>query len=97
METEKIDVWSLGNTLYYLLTRREPFYEYKEDEVPDLVKEGKVPSIKDASILNSTHIFDKTLLKVMKMCWKYDPKKRPSSRQVASMLQEALERLKSNT
>jgi hypothetical protein len=24
------------------------------------------------------------------MCWEFDPKKRPSSRQVASILQEAL-------
>jgi hypothetical protein len=59
--------------------------------------EGKVPRIKDATKLNSTHIFDTTLLKVMKMCWKYDPKKRPSSRQVASMLQKALEQSKSST
>ena len=96
-ETEKIDVWSLGNILYYLLTRQEPYYENHSDEVPDRVMEGKVPSIKDAAILNSTHIFDTTLLKVIHICWQYDPKERPSSLQVASMMQEALEQIKSIT
>lgn len=92
-ETEKIDVWSLGNVLYYLLTRREPFDKYNDDEIPVHVMEGNVPDIKDATILNSTHPFDMTLLKVVKMCWEYDPEKRPSSRQVASILQEALNKL----
>jgi serine/threonine protein kinase len=92
-ETEKIDVWSLGNVLYYILTRREPFDKYNDDEIPVHVMEGNVPDIKDATILNSTHPFDMTLLKVVKMCWEYDPEKRPSSRQVASILQEALNKL----
>jgi serine/threonine protein kinase len=92
-ETEKIDVWSLGNVLYYLLTRREPFDKYSDDEIPAHVMEGNVPDIEDATILNSTHLFDTTLLKVVKMCWEYDPKKRPSSRQVASILHEALNKL----
>jgi hypothetical protein len=76
--------------LYYLLTRREPFDQYDDEEIPDVVMKGNVPDIADAAILSSTHSFDMTLLKVMKMCWEFDPKKRPSSRQVASILQEAL-------
>jgi hypothetical protein len=57
------------------------------------VKHGFVMNVTDPEILNSTHLFDTTLLKAMNLCWTFDPGERPTSREIADLLHEALEHL----
>lgn len=94
-ETEKIDVFSLGNVLYFLLTGKEPFQDEMtaEDAIEHVKKGGRV-SISE-EIKSSTHPFDKAILKALDMCFVYDPEKRSSARAVANVLHQALEETKS--
>jgi hypothetical protein len=38
--------------------------------------------------LNSTHLFDMTLIKGMGLCWTFDAEERPRSREIANLLHE---------
>lgn len=69
-ENEKIDVFSLGNVLYFLLTGKEPFEDDKAapDVIVKRITEGKRVSVNDKEILKSTHPFDTTVLKALDMC-----------------------------
>ena len=89
--TEKIDVWSLGNVLGFLLTNENPFENLSSDSAEEKIEEGEIWKIDDPKVLNSTHPFDVTLLQAMKMCLKFEPSERPSAQEVADFLRDALE------
>lgn len=90
-ETEKIDVFSLGNVLYFLLTGKEPFLdEMSASDAIKLIKKGKRVSVTEDEIRSSTHPFDTTVLKALDMCFVYDPEKRSSAREVANLFRQAI-------
>ena len=89
-ETEKVDVFSLGNVLYYLLTRHEPWEDYKLKQVYDLVKLGQRPKIPD-QIYQSTHIFERYMIKAMEMAWIHEHTERPGALEVANAIKEGLD------
>jgi serine/threonine protein kinase len=92
-QSEKVDVYSLGNVLYGILTQLWPFEELKTDKkAREKVKKGERPSI-DNGILNSTDPFDQAMLKAIEMCWIQDPVKRASAREVQTFIAGELERL----
>lgn len=93
-ETEKIDVFSLGNVLYFLLTGKEPFDKMTAPEAIKLIKKGKRLSV-PKEIRSSTHLFDTTVLKALDMCYVYDHKKRSSAREVADLFHQAIGELES--
>jgi hypothetical protein len=89
-ETEKVDVFSLGNVLYYLLTRHEPWEDYKSKQVYDLVKLGQRPKIPD-EIYHSPHIFERYIIKAMEMAWIHEHRERPGALEVANAIKEGLD------
>ncbi|CAJ1942806.1 unnamed protein product [Cylindrotheca closterium] len=92
-ESEKVDVYSLGNVLYFMLTREYPWNDYPSKEVYEKVKKGKRPKISD-EILASTHPFDEYMIKAIEMCYTQDQFKRPGAAEVAAKLQEGIDKLK---
>ena len=91
-ETEKIDVYSLGNVLFGLLQGEWPFEHLKHSEdAQELVTKGERPIIKP-EFVNSTDPYTIALIKAMRACWIHDPVKRASSKQIrdflAAMLQQ---------
>ena len=92
-ETEKIDVFSLGYVLYFLLTGNLPFESMETEEANDYVAKGGRLKVTDEEILGSTHLFDVMVLKAMDMCFVYEPKERPSARDVADFLYRAVQRI----
>jgi serine/threonine protein kinase len=86
--TEKADVWSFGMVLYELTTKRIP-YDYCQDEsgdinVPFLINEvchnKKTPPLPEGIEI------DPTLLNLMKQCWNWDAKQRPSFTEIVQTL-----------
>lgn len=89
--TDKIDIFSLGNVLGFLLTNEEPFEDVSADSAEDKVTQGEIWKITNAAILNSTHPFDVNVQKAMEMCLQFEPTKRASAQEVADFLQKALD------
>lgn len=89
-ESEKVDVYSMGNVFYTLLTLEWPFAEYSEDRAQRHVARGDRPALSD-ELFNSTDPSDVAFVRAMEMCYEQLPEKRASAREVATFLDGALE------
>jgi len=95
-QTEKVDIFQLGNVLYSLLTGKYPFEDIEDSKtVERKVKAGKRPHI-PTSYRNSTDPFDQALLKVIEMSWIHEPKERASAREMQTFISSELKRLNDN-
>jgi hypothetical protein len=98
-ETEKVDVYSLGNVLYFMLTKEIPWDDLKSKEIATRVKNGDRPNI-PIEILDSQHPYDKYMVEAIEMCFTHDQMQRPSAKNVALKLADGiqeLERMKEKT
>jgi len=93
LDDEKSDVFSLGYVLYYLLTGDQQWHSDSSDDAAKWALHGVRPEIPD-SLLESKHPFDVAAIKAIKACLRHDPKDRPTAREVADFLHDAL--LKAN-
>jgi serine/threonine protein kinase len=91
-ETEKIDVYSLGNIFYMLLQEEWPFEDVSSKVASVRVIEGTRPTFY-ADVWNSTHPVDVALKTAMLMCHVHNPKERSTARAVAVHLTSVLETL----
>jgi serine/threonine protein kinase len=90
---EKIDVYSMGNNIYALLTGLWIFYDNENDqEVQKMVIDGKRAYIHPQWNLRS--YIEGELVEVMKKCWEHDPKKRIDIFTVVRLLREILNKSK---
>lgn len=91
-QTEKVDVYSMGNVLYSILTSEYPFKHEKYKDVCKKVIAGERPAI-PKKFLNSTDPFDQTMLKAIEMCWVHDPEKRATAREVQRLFISTLKKM----
>ena len=89
-ETEKVDVYSLGNVLYFLLVKKEVWEGFGHKEIYDLVKAGQRPKFPD-EIYNSEGIFEKYMIKAIESAWIHLPEWRPGALQVANIIKKGIE------
>lgn len=93
----QIDIYSLGNIFYILLTDQWPWDEVgssseSERTTKKQIIHGERPKISD-EIAKSSHPVDQVLLQAMTMCQKQDPSERATAAQVATLLQETLQQV----
>jgi serine/threonine protein kinase len=86
---EKIDVFSLANNFFGVLTGLEPFYdEEDEDNVKTRVKKGEKayidPRFKERSLAEAK------LVEIIDLCHEYNPEDRPSIFEVVEFLRAAM-------
>ena len=88
-QTEKIDVYSMGNMFFSLLMGEDPFdKEYKKGgskRAKKLVKAGKRPTL-SGDLLESRDPIIKVLRKAMTRCHVHDWRKRAGSLEIAEIL-----------
>ena len=89
METEKIDIYSMGNIFYFLLTGEAPFLSRSRDTVKRVLKSGRRQPIPDVYQTSSDPIV-KGLIKAIQMCWIHSPADRATARQVEQHLSRLL-------
>ena len=92
VETEKVDVYSLGNVLYFLLIREIPWNDYATKEIYALVKDGKRPAIPE-EIMSSDHPYDKYMMEAINMAFTHNKIERPGALEIANKLKEGIDEL----
>jgi len=94
-QSNKGDVYSLGNILYYLLTGKQS-YSRKTEDAADLVINGHHPKIKNRDLLerntDSGSAIRRAINKAMMMCFVTDPIERLEAREIAKFLKRALDK-----
>lgn len=89
-QTEKVDIYSMGNIFYSILTEKWPFEDIADATVAqERIKNGQRPAMQDYS-------HDKALLElaeVVNLCWKQNATERPIARDVVSLLETKLKKL----
>lgn len=96
--TEKVDVFSMAHIFFRLICGHEPWNKLEDGEKPtkeeihEKVKKGILPRIPD-DVLTSTDKEISAIRDAMIACYAFDPKERPTARQISSILQDTLEEL----
>uniref|UniRef100_A0A7S4ARX9 Protein kinase domain-containing protein n=2 Tax=Pseudo-nitzschia australis TaxID=44445 RepID=A0A7S4ARX9_9STRA len=86
---EQVDVFSLGNNMYSLLTGLWIFYdEDDEDNVRERIKQGEKPFI-DPRYMNQS-LAEAKLAEIIDRCFSFRPEDRPSIFDVVRFLSDAL-------
>lgn len=93
VETEKIDVYSMGNVFYAILSGLMPFEGIKAEKANKQVMEGKRPKI-PSEVKESEDIAIQAILAATKKCWIQDPKERPPASEIRDELKSVMERIK---
>ncbi|CAB9503163.1 Probable serine/threonine-protein kinase [Seminavis robusta] len=89
-QTEKIDVYSLGNVLYHVLTGHDIVMNGTEASMRRQILKGWRPPI-EAEWRESTDTLIQALITAIRMCWTQRPKQRATARQVQDFLWKALQ------
>ncbi len=90
--TESIDVWSLGNNLYGLLTGLNPLYDSESVETTQTrIIKGEVGFVDPRYSKRSKA--ERALVRIIKKCFEYEPGDRPTIFEVVQELQRAVEKL----
>ena len=96
IENEMVDIYSMGNIFYSILSGIMPFEGQKESKAKNKVLDGIRPKIPD-EIKESKDIAIQTLISVTKKCWSKKPKSRPSAASVRDELKELMDQMMMNT
>jgi len=94
--TEKVDIYALGNLLFRFATGKTPWREMADNShdakltqeqkahIAQLKMKGKTPKVPDETLRKDPYI--NLLLKAMDMCYRFNPKERPTAREVLEFL-----------
>ena len=93
VETEKIDVYSMGNVFYAIVSGTMPFEGEKQEKAKKNVMQGKRPKI-PSEIKESDDIAIQAILTAPEACWKQDPKDRPPATEIRDELKSVMDRIK---
>jgi len=88
-ETEKIDVYSMGNIFWVLLHGKYPFAKTCRKGAKKAVIKGHRPPFEEAIIASEDKNIQ-ALVEATRMCWEQDPDKRASAREVLQFLQSKI-------
>ena len=85
-----IDIYSLGNIFYSLLSESWPFENMKEDEAQNRISEGERPSLEFNVKGNSTNRASLVMKEAIKLCWEQEPTIRPTANELVKFLESEL-------
>lgn len=83
--TEKLDVYSLANVLYTILTGEEPWSKKRLSDIKKLVKQGSKPPYADKFLIANTS--DARLAALIDLAYERDPVTRISATELVNELE----------
>jgi len=89
---EKLDMYSVANVLYSILTQEKAWDDYSSSETKSMVKKGTLPTIEVADKTMPKAVRE-ALVELNHRAYALDPKKRISASELASELEKLLEQL----
>jgi serine/threonine protein kinase len=92
-QTEKGDVWSMGNVLFFLLTGEVPNETMDYSDAIKYVARGGKPKVTDKTIANTSDPYTLALMAATKACHVADPKHRPGAKEIAEMMEKAMQEI----
>ncbi len=93
--TEKIDVYSLGNVFFSILTGLLVNEDYTTSQAHSRIVHGMTEDI-DVSYFESRSPAEYALVKIIQLCWTYDAEDRPSVFDIVALLENELVSLTKN-
>eukprot|EP00586_Coscinodiscus_wailesii_P011334 CAMPEP_0172500398 /NCGR_PEP_ID=MMETSP1066-20121228/137641_1 /TAXON_ID=671091 /ORGANISM="Coscinodiscus wailesii, Strain CCMP2513" /LENGTH=396 /DNA_ID=CAMNT_0013274601 /DNA_START=185 /DNA_END=1375 /DNA_ORIENTATION=+ len=93
-QNEKIDVYALGNIMFYIIAQMKPYKNLKttQEENYEMVRKAVIPPL-PGKWSNSSDPAIVVLKKAMKRCYRLNPEERPSARDIANRLIKAYKKL----
>jgi Protein kinase domain len=92
LESEKVDIYSMGNVFYSILTEVWPYDDENNDKAQASIQNGARPQI-PFNILHSEDPMQKVLIHIIQRCWQQDPKARPTAKEVKQYLEHNMKQL----
>ncbi|KAL3774955.1 hypothetical protein ACHAW5_007454 [Stephanodiscus triporus] len=92
-ESEMVDVFSMGNIFYSILSGKSPFEGESESKAQKKVIEGQRPEIPD-EVLQSDDIAIQAILSATKKCWEQNPIDRPRAAVIRDQLKKVMDKMK---
>ena len=91
--TEKLDIYSVANILYSILTKERPWEDLSQTETKQFIKKGKIPKIWVADDILMPDPLKQTLVHINERAYELDPRKRISAAEMAEDLEKVVEQL----
>ena len=91
--TEKLDIYSVANILYSLLTKERPWEDLSQSETKQFIKKGKIPKIWVADDIPMPDHLKQALVHINERAYQLDPRTRISAAEMAEELEKVLEQL----
>jgi serine/threonine protein kinase len=91
-----VDIYSMGNIFYAILSGNMPFEGQKESKAQKKVLDGIRPKIPD-EVKQSDDIAIQTLVSITKKCWSKKPVDRPSAASIRDELKNLMDRMMMST
>lgn len=91
-QTAAIDVYTLGSIFIELVTGKEAWYGYEIEVAQKAISDGMLPPL-GGKINSPSDPITQVLLKVIEMCYVYEPKDRPKANDVTDFLKGEAKRL----
>lgn len=87
-----VDVYSMGNIFYSILSGNMPFEGQKESKAQKKVLDGVRPKIPD-EVKESEDIAIQKLISITQKCWRKKAKDRPSAASIRDELQDLMDQM----
>lgn len=91
-ENEKVDIYSMGNIFYSILSGDMPFEDEKEKNAQRMVKDGERPIV-PSEVLKSDDMAIRAIVSAMNGCWEQRAIDRPSAATIRDDLKQVMDRM----